>query len=227
MPFDVFQSTSDLRATWPALPDVDRAQAILEFQRQFHASTKRSISGRTLAASLHCSESLLRHLKPLTRATAAEKQQSREGRISTRKLRAIILERGAMHRRELDQVRSAKQTNDARKGAAEILSFFRKERVLPCYAEAIWAEARRFTRQWVAGGRLSGAQRPERLSSADIASRCWPAFAPDRDDSVAYLNRYGYWLAMWTCYALPHEAVREQAFELAWDNIVKGYSLPS
>ncbi len=218
MKFDLYQAVADLRASWANLPDVDRAEAIIPILNH-------KMSGRTLAAALHCSESLLRYLKPLVRATGAEMKQSRAGLISTRKLRRIILDREAQKRSDRDELQVAKQAKAAEKGANDILSFFKTQRILVCYAEPIWTQTLGRLRGLEETGFFRDRQRPKGMSTADIISRCWPVFAPNGDTTIAYVNCCADWMVRWTSYAMPNSAVRELAFRLAWAKLVKGYRL--
>ena len=218
MKFDLYQAVADLRAGWPDLPDVDRAEAIVSI-------LSHKMSGRTLAAALGCNESLIRQLKPVARATAAEKQQSRDGKISTRKLNRIVRERETQVCAQLARIQRTEQTKAAKKGAEDIVKFLCKERIPPSYAERIWTEAIGILRGLEEAGQLTDIQRPKRMPTAEIASRCWPAFAPNGDGTISYINVCAAWLARWTTYAMPDSGVREQAYQLAWSQIARGYSL--
>jgi transposase-like protein len=83
-------SIAQLQSDWFRFSDLDRASAVL-------AITQSGISIRKVAAQLHLSESLLRHLLQALQAPACDRDLARQGKMSTNEL--VRRGKAAGHRR--------------------------------------------------------------------------------------------------------------------------------
>ena len=72
-------SIAQLQIDWFKFSDLDRARAVFDINQS-------GISIRKVAAQLHLSESLLRHLLQALKAPASDRDLARQGKISTNEL---------------------------------------------------------------------------------------------------------------------------------------------
>jgi transposase-like protein len=76
---DLSSPVADLRTSWHALCDLDRARAVQSLKRA-------GVSLREIASQLNCSPSLLSYLLRAARAPVEDRELARLGEISTREL---------------------------------------------------------------------------------------------------------------------------------------------
>jgi hypothetical protein len=194
-----------LRSKWRTLADVDRAQAIKRLLGT-------GMSGRELAKAVDCSESLIRHLKPLVEALPEEKQLARLGKISTRELRRRLAVRKAEKTHNQEPADDQARLDAARQGATYILEWFNEEKIAYPHAKQIALEAHRKLRKAERDGKLPKEKAPAGLPVSEVIRRCDRAVPPSSDD-VIFMERYANWLALWTYYVMPDGRVREKAFD--------------
>ncbi|MFZ1085603.1 MAG: hypothetical protein WAN35_11620 [Terracidiphilus sp.] len=196
----------DLQSQWHSLHDLDRAAAVL-------ALTKSGISARNLADRLHLSESLLRHLLCALQALPEDRARARRGEISTNELvrrsKAAGTRRTSPHReaREFERARVALQK------CQTICDWLAAENMSGPDGEQIVDEARRLFAKAGQDGRFPPGAAPADMPTEQIIQRCRPAEL--KDDSVSFIARYAYWLALWTYYSMTDVNVRDQALALA------------
>jgi DNA-binding transcriptional MerR regulator len=197
-----------LPSNWSTMTDVDRAEAVKRLLGV-------GMSGREIAKALKCSESLIRHLKPLSEALPEEKDLARLGKVSTRELRRRIAERKAEKAHKQEQADEQARLEAARQGATHILEWFNKEeKIAYPHAEQIVLEARRKLREAERDGTLPKGKAPAGLPVSEIIRRCNRALPPSTDD-VIFVERYANWLARWTYCVMPDSRIWEKALDIA------------
>lgn len=202
-----------LPSNWSTMTDMDRAEAV---KRSLDAG----MSGRKVAEALNCSESLIRHLKPLSEALLEEKQLARLGKISTRELRRRIAERKAEKAHKKEQAGEQARLQAAREGAEHILRWFNEEEKIGYpHAEQIVLEARRKLREAERDGTLPNEKAPAGLPVSAIIRRCDLAVPPCTDD-VSFIERYANVLVLWTYHVIPDGRVREKALDMALNELM-------
>ncbi len=216
--FDLSQAIADLKANWPNLLDVDRAEAITPI-------LEHGKSGRGLAAELECPESLLRHIQPLARATPTEKQQSRAGQISTNKLsRAIVQREQAVKAQLLTEAHVGESAKTPAEGCVEILSFVQNW-VAPSYARPvairIVEQAGYLDQALRDANRIPQLQVPSHWSAEQTASHLRHVSAPSQDDSFADMNSHAAWLVRFVVARIPDSEVRAKAYDVALQRLKK------
>ena len=176
-----------LPSNWSTMTDIDRAEAV---KRLLDAG----MSGRKMATALNCSESLIRHLKPLAEASPEEKRLARLGQISTRELKRRIADRHAQQAQKKETALERTRLEAAHRGAEHILQWFNKdEKIAYPYAEQILLEARRKLREDERDGRLPKEKAPPGLAVAEIIRRCGLQI-PACTDDISFVERYASWL---------------------------------
>src|ERR1035438_7742670 len=102
-------SITQLQEDWHRLSDLERARAVQAIISQS------GLSIRKIAAQLHLSESLLRHLLQALQAPACDRDLARQGKISTNELvrRAKAGLRRSVKRRETSVLDRAQETREA------------------------------------------------------------------------------------------------------------------
>ncbi len=208
----VLEAVAALQSKWQNLPDVDRAEAIVRILAA-------GMSGRGLANALNCSEALIRYLKPLTEALPEEKRLARLGKISTRKLKRRIAKRKTEKANKKEQAAEFACLEAAHRGADHILQWFNKEeKIAYPYAERIVLEARRKLREAERDG-LPKEKAPAGLAVSEIIRHCDRA-VPATTDDVNFVERYANWLALWAYHAMPDARVREEALDIALNELM-------
>ncbi len=208
----VLEAVAALQSKWQNLPDVDRAEAIVRILAA-------GMSGRGLANALNCSEALIRYLKPLTEALPEEKRLARLGKISTRELKRRIAERKTEEANKKEQAAEFACLEAAHRGADHILQWSNKEeKIAYPYAEQIVLEARRKLREAERDG-LPKEKAPAGLSVSEIIRHCDRA-VPATTDDVNFIERYANWLALWAYHAMPDARVRDEALDIALEELM-------
>jgi hypothetical protein len=113
---DLSPAVTALQCNWQTLSDLDRSIGIIPI---LSAGT----SGRQLAAALGCSESLIRHLKQLGKASPEERRLLRAGHIGTREVLRNI---GSWRELKAGEARDAQKVANAgasARGAKRIMSW--------------------------------------------------------------------------------------------------------
>jgi hypothetical protein len=199
-------SIAQLQSDWLGFSDLDRAGAVL-------AINHTGISTRKIAAQLHLSESLLRHLLLTLKAPACDRDLARQGKISTnelvRRAKATGLRRSPQHSEVLELER-VQQTHEA---ANTICDWLLKTQLFGPAREMIVKEVRReFLAMKEAGSRPSLAA-PSDVPTSQIIKRTKPpALTDGRIDIVAW---FAQWLCRWSFFAFPDEDIRNTALDLA------------
>ncbi len=206
------QNLSNLKSKWSGLCDLDRAEAIKQ-------ALDTGMSGRELEKALDISESLIRHLKPLVEALPEEKQQARRREISTRELKRRIADRKAAKAYKQEQSAEHARLKAAHQGFKHIMHWFNEdEKIAYPQAEQIVLEARRKLREAERDG-LPKEKAPAGLSVSEIIRHCDRA-VPATTDDVNFIERYANWLALWAYHAMPDARVRDEALDIALDELM-------
>lgn len=206
MSFDYYDAVASLRADWPSLSDVDRAERISPI---LDAGT----SSRTLAKAIHRSDALLRHIRPLLEATAEEKALARAGGITTKALLRIIKKRrkaGAEERAETPDL----QPEHSAETWANCIANWATSEFGPRYGKQVVAEARRRCKEF--GDKLvANANAAKGLPLEEIISRCRPV-----ENGEFFLESDSVWLTRWILYAITQPTMRELALAIADERMV-------
>ena len=209
----VLEAVAALQSTWQNLPDVDRAEAIVRILAA-------GMSGRGLADALSCSEPLIRYLKPLVEALPEEKRLARLGKISTRELKRRIAERKAEKAHKQEQAAEQARLEAAHQGFRHIMHWFNKEeKIAYPHAEQIVLEARRKLREAERDGKLPKEKAPAGMPVPEVIRRCNRA-VPATTDDVSFIEGYACWLALWSYHAMPDSRVRDNALDIALNELV-------
>jgi len=206
---------SDLQSKWHTLHDLDRASAVFTIYQA-------GASIRQLAKTLNCSESLLRHLLAILKALPEDRYLARQYRISTnelvRRARTAGIRRSSMHR----EARAFERAQAARHGSKMICDWLADEGISSSYGEQIVDEARRLFAQAEQTGKFPPGAAPADMPTREIIQRCRPAEL--KSDSISFIARYAWWLALWTFHAFIDSWVRDRALDLAlerqWGRLV-------
>lgn len=185
-----FGIIEDLKMNWSRLSDPEKADRLVRI-----ASTE--ISGRKLAMLLGRSESLLRHIKTMATATAADRELVRQGKLSTR----AFVARTATSRRSIVCLREA----------IEILEWCRSQPLLDCDICQVIGEAQRILADCTEAGTLPRQKAPEGISLQEIIGRT----RPTQDKESIFISYFAAWLARWSVFAYPDAAIRGAALEEA------------
>ena len=191
---------ADLQNKWNRLGDVDRARAVHNIH---HA---RTISLRSLAKALNCSESLLRQLNKAAQAPVWDRIKARKKEISTRELG-----RRAKKAKALQADKASKENSERVCNA--ICDFLVQEDWLPQFGEKLIDEARRHLA--FAEARQLIPQKPFPplgLPLMEALKRLWP---PPHSDDATDFNIRAECLVNFVVAALPDSMSRHRALELA------------
>jgi transposase-like protein len=198
-------SIAQLQSDWFKFSDLDRASAVLTI-------TQSGISIRKVAAQLHLSESLLRHLLQALQAQASDRVLAQKGKISTnelvRRARAASLFRSPDNKAlELERVR---ETSEA---ANTICDWLAERGQQGSYGKQILKEVR----HEFASRELNGSLPPCPKHAETPLHKIILRSKPDRpiDDNATAIRWHHEWLFRWTYHALPDKDIRDAALDLA------------
>jgi AraC-like DNA-binding protein len=197
-------SIAQLQSDWFKFSDLDRATAVLGIKQT-------GISIRSIAAQLHLSEPLLRHLLQALQAPACDQDLAREGKISTNELvrRAKAFLRPAKH----DETLTIDRDREIRIAADMICDWLLQTQLNRPAREAIVKEVQhKFLAMKEAGFHPSVAPHSDTPASKIIERAKPPALTDDSIDIVAW---FAQWLCTWSFFAFPDEDIRETALDLA------------
>ena len=216
--YDVQRAVAELKKSWADLDDVDCAVRVKQI-------LDAGISGRQLARTMGCNESLVRQLRMVADATDDEKQQSRAGKLSTRKLVENVRAR-RQQQKAIDQGNLKQQQQlAARNAATTIVNWLLSELGSAC-AEKTLDEANRSLAKAEREGTLPKDRAPVGMSIEEIVARWRPKNLLDDSwgntpGAETPLARYADWLAIWEYYAFPDKEVRHEAYRLAKSHLEK------
>ena len=196
-------SITQLQSDWFKFSDLDRASAVQSIKQS-------GISTRKIAAQLHLSEPLLRHLLKALQAPACDQVLARQGKISTNELirRAKAGLRPAKHHETL----TIDRDRETRIAAGLISDWLLQTPLFGPAREMIVKEVqRKFLMMKEAGLHPSAVAPPDMPVSQIIARTKPPAF----DDSIDIVAWFAQWLCKWSFYAFLDEEIRDAALDLA------------
>jgi hypothetical protein len=197
-----------LQKNWDDLEDMDRANRIFNINYA-------GVSLSRLAVALNCSDHLLHHLLDVAKLEPVDWASVRRVEIRAKEL---------ARRREKPPVR---RTGKQKKAAAleksrpaeawsnAIFQWLLKEHVFSSYAEQVIVEARSLLRNAEETGKFPAGQAPADMPTEEIIRRTLPSNL--NPSEVSWVAPYAFWLAVWTCHAIPESAVRDRALDLAWE----------
>jgi transposase-like protein len=199
-------SIAQLQSDWFRFSDLDRASAVLTI-------TQSGISIRKVAAQLHLSESLLRHLLQALQAPACDRDLARQGKMSTnelaRRAKAAGLRRSPdnSHALELERVQENHEATDL------ICDWLLQTQLYGPAREAIVKEVRHKFLGMTQAGLHPSVTAPHDTRVSEIIKRTKPpALTDGRIDIVAW---FAQWLCRWAFFAFPDEDIRDNALDLA------------
>jgi hypothetical protein len=196
-------SIAKLQTDWFKFSDLERATAVLGIKQT-------GISIRSIAAQLHFSEALLRHLLKALLAPACDQDLARQGKISTNELarRAKAFLRPVKH----DETLTIDRDREIRIAADLIYNWLPHAQLFGPDLEMIVKEVqRKFLIMKEAGLHPSAVAPPGTPVSRIIERTKPPALTNDSID-IAWFAR---WLCKWSLNAFPNEDVRDSGLSLA------------
>lgn len=197
---------------WPTLKnDVQRALAI-------EPVAKLQVTTRVLAEELGCSETQVRNILRMAKASSKDLLLAQKGEITSRELVRRAKRAEAERKVEDKEALDRERTKAAQVGCKTICDWLEREELWPSYCENIINETR-----WILhGAELNGTlpkgpfPRPE-TPMTEIIQRCKPNPDP-QDFEVAW---YARWLAIWSYYAFPDSIIRDRALDLALNEQIR------
>ena len=197
-------SIAQLQSDWFAFSDLDRASGVLAIKQT-------GISVRSIAAQLHFSESLLRHLLKALLAPACDQDLARQGKISTNEL----LRRGqtALHHSVKHSKTSALDREQEIRVAADLIyNWLARAQLFGPSLVMIVEEVQRKFRMMKEAGLHPSAVAPLGTPVSRIIERTKP---PAFDDSIDIVAWFARWLYKWSLNAFPNEEIRDGGLSLA------------
>ena len=198
-------SITQLQSDWFSFSDLDRAKGVL-------AIKETGISVRSIAAQLHLSEALLRHLLKALLAPARDQGLARQGAISTNEL---VRRAGAgLHRSVKNcQVSALHSEREIRIAADLNYDWLPHAQLFGPALEMIVKEAQREFRILKDAGLHPSAIAPPGMPVSQMIRFTKPA--PITDDRIDVVAWFAQWLCKWSLFAFPDEAVRNRSLSLA------------
>jgi hypothetical protein len=194
---------AQLQSDWFGFSDLDRAIAV-------HALKQTGISTRSIAAQLHFSEALLRHLLKALLAPADDQALARLGKISTNELvRRGRVELPPTKNHETLTIDRDRETHEA---ADLICDWLLQTNLFGPDREMIVKEVQRKFRMMKEAGLHPSAIAPPGMPVFQIIKCTEPPTLTDDSIDVARLAQ---WLCKWSLNAFPNEEIRYAALDLA------------
>jgi hypothetical protein len=197
---------AQLQASWFKFSDLDRASAVLAIKQT-------GISTRKIAAELHLSEPLLRHLLQALQAPACDRDLAQRGEISTnelvRRAKAASLRRSPDHNEalELERVRETRIATDL------ICDWLLQTDLFGPAREMIVKEVQREFLSMKETGYRPSLAAPSNIPTSQIIKRTKPPALTD--GRIDIVTRFAKWLCRWSFFAFPDEEIRDAALDLA------------
>jgi hypothetical protein len=195
---------AQLQSDWFGFSDLDRATAI----RAIHQT---GVSIRSIAAQLHFSEALLRHLLQTLLASASDQALARKGKISTNELarRAKAGLRPTKHHQSL----TIDRDREIRIAADHTCDWLLQTQLFGPAREMIVKEVqRKFRMMKEAGLHPAAVARHNPAVSKIIVHTKPPVHVEESVDIVAW---FAQWLCKWSFSAFPDKDIRDSALDLA------------
>ena len=209
---DFLPAIDALRSKWQTLSDLDRSDAITPILTT-------GTSGRQLAAALGCSESLIRRLKQLAKASLEDRRQLRAGLMSTRQALRNIEARQESKVSKAREAQKKANLNAIARGANQVMQWFADEGIWCAYAEQVVIETRRKLAEAEMTNSLPKEKAPAGMPVAEVIRRSGLA-VPGLTDDLSFVEHFACWLSLWTCYAMPDTQIRDGALDIALNNLV-------
>jgi hypothetical protein len=206
MTFDYFRAVADLRTDWPNLSDVDRA---LRIQPIIRAGT----SCRTLAKALGRKEQSLRHIRPLTDATEAEKEAIRSGNVSTNAVVRALKARQSSESNSAAVLPSLDIEKQAVAWASHIINWA-TDKVGSAVGKQLVHALRQRASEHVGDKPILKTGAPVGMPLEEIIARCRP-----QEEFVIFAGMYSVWLTRWVLHAIRDVAVLRLALSIADDRL--------
>jgi hypothetical protein len=199
-------SIAQLQSDWFGFSDLDRASAILAIKQT-------GISTRKVAAELHLSESLLRHLLLALQAPASDRDLARQGKITTNELARRAKAVGLLRLPDNSEAIELERVQATRIATDLICDWLLQTDLFGPAREAIVKEVRhKFLAMKDAGLHPSVTAPPGTPIFRIIERTKPPALTDDSIDIVAWLAQ---WLCRWSFFAFPDKDIRDAALDLA------------
>ena len=194
---DPSPAIANLQARSHSLLDPDRALAILPIIRS-------GVSGRQLARSLNCSESLLRRLLRCLQADPKDLDLARQCQIGTNELERRANQAKVRREANNQQALELKRTERTAGGTKAVLRWLASDKAAAGNAEQIVQETRAMLMLAEQTGGLPKDTAPIGTKLQEIILHVRPA---ERTDDQVDVGRLANWLALWSFYAFPDRTV--------------------
>ena len=172
------------------------------------------ISTRKIAAQLHFSESLLRHLLKALPASAGDQDLARQGKISTNEL--VRRAESGLRPNKNHEMLAIDRDREIRRAADLINDWLLQVPLFGPARKMILEEAQRKFRMMREAGLRPSAVAPPGTTVSQIISRSRPAPFTDDIDIIAWFAK---WLCKWSFYAFPDEEIRDGGLRLALEKL--------
>ena len=196
-------SITQLQSDWLKFSDLDRASAVLAIKQT-------GISIRKIAAQLHLSEALLRHLLLALQAPASDQDLARLGKISTNDLARRARPCSAPVCSEALELERADET---RRAANTICNWLAERGQQGDYGKQILKDVRSGFTSRERDGSLPPCPKHAETPLNKIILRSKPGCPID--DNAAEASWYSDLLFLWTYCVFPDKGIRDAALDLA------------
>jgi AraC-like DNA-binding protein len=197
-------SISQLQSDWFGFSDLDRASAILTIHQS-------GIPIRKIAAQLHLSESLLRHLLQALQAPACDQDLARQGKISTNEL--VRRANAGLQPTKHHETFTIDRDREIRIAADMICNWLLQTPLFGPAREMIIKEVQREFRVMKEAGLHPSDAVPPRTPVSQIIQRTKPPALTD--DSIDIVAWFAQWLSKWSFFAFPDKDTRDNALDSA------------
>jgi hypothetical protein len=199
-------SIAQLQSDWFGFSDLDRASAILAIKQT-------GISTRKVAAELHLSESLLRHLLLALQAPASDRDLARQGKITTNELARRAKAVGLLRLPDNSEAIELERVQATRIATDLICDWLAKHGQQGSYGKQILEEVRREFASRELDGSLPLCPKHAETPLHKIILRSKPG--RPIDDNATAIRWHHEWLFRWTYHAFPDKDIRDAALDLA------------
>jgi hypothetical protein len=203
-------SIAQLQSDWFKFSDLERASTVLAIKQT-------GISIRKIAAQLHLSESLLRHLLQALLAPICDQDLARQGKISTNQLAGRA--KACLRPAKQHEMLAIDRDREIRIAADLICEWLLQTNLFGPSRETIVQEVQRKFRMWKEAGLHPSAVAPPGTPVSRIIGRTKP---PSFDSSIDIVAWFAQWLCRWSLNAFPNENVRDSSLSLALEKQRRG-----
>jgi hypothetical protein len=196
-------SIAQLQSDWFAFSDLERATAVLGIKQS-------GISIRSIAAQLHFSEALLRHLLKALLASPSDQALARQGIVSTNEL--VRRAKAGVRPNKNHEMLTIDREREIRVAADLICDWLLQTNLFGPARGMIVKEVQHKFRMMKETGLHPSAVAPRGTPVSKIIGRTEP---PAFDDSIDIVAWFAQWLCKWSFLAFPDEDVRDNSLSFA------------